>query len=83
MSNCNTQGASLNVQSMQDSRDWLKVGVLAAETGYHPSTLIREIERGALVAVRIGRRGWRISREDWERYLISRRSVPAGGPDAA
>ncbi len=63
--------------------EWLKVGVLAAETGYHPSTLIREIQRGALIAVRIGRRDWRIRREDWDRYLAQRRSIPTDSNGAA
>jgi hypothetical protein len=55
---------------------WLKVSTLAAETGFNKATLIREIQCGALIAYRIGKRDFRVPRAEWERYLEQRRSVP-------
>ena len=56
--------------------DWPKVSTLAAEMGCNKTTLIREIQCGALIAYRIGKRDFRVPRAEWERYLAKRRSVP-------
>jgi excisionase family DNA binding protein len=48
----------------------------AKEAGVVTRTIIREIERGALRAYKIGRQ-WRISDDDFEEYL---RGVGGGSP---
>jgi excisionase family DNA binding protein len=53
----------------------LSVPYIAQHLGTHPATVIREIERGELVAYRVGSR-WRVTSEDFASYLAERRNKP-------
>ena len=59
-----------------DERDWFTVAELAADHRFHPSTVTRWIVDGELEAYRIGKREWRIRREDWETFLARGRRNP-------
>ena len=56
----------------QPARRMRSASERAEELGVDVKTVLREIERGALPAHKIGRQ-WRISDEDFEEYLRQRR----------
>jgi excisionase family DNA binding protein len=57
--------------------EWATVPELAAEYRYHPATITRLLASGQVPGFKPAGHRWRVRREDWNRYLASRCSMPA------
>lgn len=54
------------------SREWMTVGEVARESGYHSETVYRALARRELIGFKPGRgrnARWRVSREEFLRWM--------------